>query len=364
MKIYVIAAERSGDQHAARLVTALRGINSNLYIRAVGGEALKAAGAILYLHYSAINFMGVWEVIKNIPKLNHIMQEIKADITSFAPDLVIHIDASSLNVRLAKHVKDLGIKRVYYIAPKIWAWNTSRVHKIKKLFDKLFVILPFEKEFYARYGIDAVYAGNPTYEAVNTYTSTHNVPNQQGHIALLPGSRPQEIKSTLKTFGEVVDQYPSHTFIVAAVSNVPVHFYERILAKPNVDILWDSSFEVLHGAVAALVVSGTATFETALFNVPQVVCYKTSFLTYHVAKFVIQIPFISLVNLTANREVVKELIQDDFKPEKICSELDLILPGGAKREAQLEDYKHICEMLGATNASTVAAREIAAYAGL
>jgi len=363
MKIYIIAAEKSGDQHAGALLKQLRLLSPSLEVRAVGGEDLQEAGADLFLHYQAINFMGVWEVLKNLGTINRKIAAIKADVAAFRPDAIIHVDASSLNMRIAAYAQTLGIQTLYYIAPKIWAWNTGRVHKIQKLFSKIFVIFPFEKKFYAQHNVPASYAGNPTLEAVHHYLQAHPA-ERQSYIALLPGSRVQEIRKSLDVYLAVAKRMPERQFRIAALSLLPGELYAEANACPNVELVFDDTYALLASAEAACVVSGTATLETALFGVPQVVCYRTSPLTALVGRMVIKVPFISLVNLVAEKEAVVELIQDDFNPARLQKELEAVLPGGSRREQVLADYSLLRNELGQPIASATAAREIAEYLGL
>jgi len=362
MYFYFICAERSGDKHAAALLQELKKIYPNARFRAVGGEFLQKAGANLFINYQEINYMGVWEVLKNARTLLKKIDAIASDIISQKPTVVIHIDASSLNIRIAKRLLAHPFKRVYYIAPKIWAWNTGRVKTIKKLFDKLFVIFPFEVDFYKKHGVVAVYAGNPTWESVAALAG-NEANTEKAYIALLPGSRIQEITTTLPLYTQLAEKHPELSFVIAGISALPPHVYAPASGIGNIDICWDNSFAVLQGATAAAVVSGTATFEAALLNVPQVVVYKTSWLTYWVVKMIIQVPYISLVNLVADKEVVRELIQDAFSLSNLEKELIDILPGAPGRQRVMQGYAAIKETLGPTHASERAAAEIASYLG-
>ena len=364
MKIYLIAGEKSGDQHAGALLNQLLKIIPDLEARCVGGESLKNAGGTLFLNYSEINFMGISDVVLNIIKIKSRINSIQDDIEVFMPDAIIHIDASSLNMRIAKFAKKLGIKTLYYIAPKIWAWNTKRVYELKKIFSKIFVIFPFEKKFYLSYEVPVSYAGNPSLEAISKYhLVTPKSALKAQYIALLPGSRPQEVEKTLPIYVELVKRMPSRQFRLAALSVLPINLYAPALTCSNLELIMDSPYDLLSGAEAAVVVSGTATLETALFNVPQVVCYRTSALTAFVGKLVLKIPFISLVNLVAEKEVVTELLQSDFSAKNVEAELLKIVSGGSRRAQMLKDYAAIKESLGHPNASATAAREIADFLG-
>ncbi len=361
MRIYIIAGEKSGDQHAAALLAELKKHLPGLTVRAVGGPALQATGAEIGISYEEINFMGVYEVIKNISTIRRKIKEIKQDIAAFKPDATIHVDASSLNLRLAAFVKTKQIPTLYYIAPKVWAWNTDRVYKIKPLFDKLFVILPFEKTFYERYGLKVTYAGNPTYEAVSRYKQENKPSAQPPYVALLAGSRKQEVSGILPTLVNLAQSLPETNFKLAAVSNLAPEVYAQAAKAPNITVVFDQAYNILANAEAAVVVSGTATLETALFKVPQVVIYKTSAFTAFVVGQVIKVPYISLVNLIANRAVVPELIQDDCTPDRIRQELVRIMHGGTGRAEMLSAYNEIAASMGNPHASQTAAQEIATF---
>jgi len=358
-RIYIIAAEKSGDQHAGALINSIKIKYKDCEFRGVGGQCLQERGTVLLFNYQEINFMGIWEVMKNIVLVANRIKEIKKDILEYRPDAIIHVDSSSLNMRIARFALEHKIPRIYYIAPKVWAWNTGRVFEIKKLFDLIFVIFPFEKTFYSKYNVNVVYAGNPTYEAISNYHLINNIKGK--YVALLPGSRIQEIKSVMDKFAELADKIPSINFIVAGISSIGSQPYEKIAQKTNVRIVYDATYSILSQANAAIVVSGTATFETALFNIPQVVVYKTSWLTYFLARLVLRVKYISLVNLVADKQVVKELIQHDFSVENLIIELTAILTNRSVREQILLDYSKLKEALGEPNASDVAADEIGKF---
>ncbi|MCX6217116.1 lipid-A-disaccharide synthase [Spirosoma sp.] len=362
MNYYLIAGERSGDLHGANLIKAIRRYDSGSpgdepVFRAYGGEQMEAAGAVLVRHYREMAFMGFLEVVKNLGTIRRIMRECQADLLANRPDVLILIDYAGFNLRMARFAKKHGIRVFYYISPKVWAWNQRRALKIKATVDKLFTILPFETEFFAKYDYEVEYVGNPLLDALadfhpNPAFRVENGIQDQPIIALLPGSRHQEITSILPAMLETTRQFPGYQFVLGTVSNLPDSLYRSMLADfPHVICVSDAAYDLLHIATAALVTSGTATLETALLNIPQVVCYKTTGISYAIAKNLIAVPFISLVNLIANREVVKELIQNDLTPVRITAELQRILPGEVGRDTQLADYAEVQQKMGGPGAS-------------
>jgi lipid-A-disaccharide synthase len=356
MNYYLIAGERSGDLHGANLIKAIRHQDAEATLRAYGGEQMEAAGAVLVRHYREMAFMGFLEVVKNLG-IRRIMRECQADLLASRPDVLILIDYAGFNLRMARFAKKHGIPVFYYISPKVWAWNQRRALKIKASVDKLFTILPFETEFFAKYDYKVEYVGNPLLDALADFHPDPAFREEKGIgdrpvIALLPGSRHQEITSILPAMLEATRQFPSYQFVVGTVSNLPESLYDGLLANyPGIIRVSDAAYDLLHIATAALVTSGTATLETALLNIPQVVCYKTTGISYAIAKRLIAVPFISLVNLIADREVVRELIQRDLTPQQIAAELQRILPGERSRETQLAGYAQIQQKMGAPGAS-------------
>ena len=363
MKLYIVAGERSGDQHAGRLLSELRALRPDITMRGVGGECMQEAGVGLYQHYREISFMGVYEVARKLGTLLSALTNTRNDLVTFAPDAVLLVDFGGFNMRLAKQAKKLGLPVYYYITPKVWAWNTSRVKAINALINLCLVILPFEVDFFAKHGVKSEYVGNPTVDAVASFVPdlVFKIKNRIGDkpvIAILPGSRKQEIEGILHMMVSVAPAFPSHRFVVAAVSNLPSAYYGQFTRNDTIGIVYDDTFNLLAIAEAALVTSGTATLETALFDVPQVVCYKTTALTALVAWIVMKVKFISLVNLIADREVVRELIQSDFVPANILSELKAVIAGGAKREAVLQGYGELRAKLGSPGGSRIAAERL------
>ncbi|GAB3896208.1 lipid-A-disaccharide synthase [Spirosoma agri] len=364
MNYYLIAGERSGDLHGANLIRAIRRHDSDAQCRAYGGEQMEEAGAVLVRHYRDMAFMGFLEVVKNLVTIRRIMRECQDDLLTHRPDALILIDYAGFNLRMARFAKKHGIRVFYYISPKVWAWNQRRALKIKETVDRLFTILPFETEFFATYDYKVEYVGNPLLDAFADFEPDPDFRaklklDERPVIALLPGSRRQEITSILPAMLAATRQFPNHQFVVGTVSNLPAPLYGNLLGGyPTVKRVSDSAYDLLTVATAALVTSGTATLETALFNVPQVVCYKTTTVSYAIAKRLIAVPFIALVNLIANREVVKELIQNDLTADHIADELRAVLPGGPRREAQLTGYADVQEKMGEPGASERAGKRM------
>lgn len=358
MKYYIIAGERSGDLHGSNLIKAILQKDANAQIRAWGGDMMQEAGATLVKHYKDIAFMGFAEVIKNLPTILGLLSFCKKDIQAYQPDVVILIDYAGFNMRVAKFVKSIGIKTFYYISPKVWAWNQSRALNIKKFVDRMFVIFPFEKDFFKKYDYEVDYVGNPLFDAIADFQPKPNFRKearvgQKPIIALLPGSRHQEVAKILPMMVAQAYNFPDYQFVIAGVSNLPKELYARWQSIFPIKVVYDDAYNLLSVADAALVTSGTATLETALLNVPQVVCYKTSGISFAIAKMVIKVPYISLVNLVAQKKVVPELIQNDLNNITVQEELNKILtPEG--RQAQLEGYAEVKALLGDKGASAKA----------
>ena len=357
MKYYLIAGERSGDLHGANLLKGIKANDPNAEFRGWGGDMMQAEGMELVTHYKDTAFMGFLEVALNLHKISGFLKKCKADILNYKPDVVILIDYPGFNLRIAAFAKKEGIKTFYYISPKVWAWNQKRALKIKQNVDKMFVIFPFEIDFYKKFDYEVDYVGNPLMDAIEAFHPDpnfkvkHNLHTDKPVIALLPGSRKQEIIGMLDLMLSVQPHFPEYQFVIAGVKNLPSSLYEKYLSEGKGSIVYEATYDVLSIAEAALVTSGTATLETALLNIPEVVCYKTSGFSYAIAKRLIRVKFISLVNLIMDKLVVKELIQDDLNEQMIVNELKAILPGGAKRVQQLEDYKKLQELVGGSGAS-------------
>ena len=356
MKYYLIAGERSGDLHGSNLIKAIKQHDPEAEFRAWGGDMMQAAGATLVKHYAEMAFMGFWEVAKNLGTISGFLKACKADLLSYQPDVLILIDYAGFNMRMARFAHENGFQTFYYISPKVWAWNQNRALKLKRDVDKLFVIFPFEYAFFNRFDYEVVYVGNPLFDAIADFTPNPNflVENkldpQKPVIALLPGSRRQEVEQMLTLMTSIKPQFSGYQYVIAGVSNLPNELYQPF-EKEGIKRVTDNAYNLLSVATAALVTSGTATLETALFEVPQVVCYKTGALSYLIAKNLIRVPYISLVNLVAEKEAVKELIQNDLTSQNLAEELRAVLPNGARREAQLQDYRHVKALLGEKGAS-------------
>lgn len=347
MKYYIIAGEASGDLHGSNLIKELQQLDTDANIRCWGGDKMQATGATLVKHYKELAFMGFAEVIKNLPAILKNIQFCKNDISSFNPDVIIFIDYPGFNLRIAKWAKEKDFKTVFYISPQVWAWKESRVKNIKRSIDKMIVILPFEKEFYRKWNYEVEYVGHPLVEVIDNFKKNHpEIQVSQNTIALLPGSRKQEINTKLPVMLEASKNFPDYTFIVAKAPSIENNFYEGFIKDhANVKLITNETYSLLMKSEAALVTSGTATLETALFGVPEIVCYKASNISYQIAKRLVKLKFICLVNLIMNREVVKELIQNDLTPEKITSELKKILSDAERREKMQADYLQLKKLL-------------------
>lgn len=378
MKYYIIAGEASGDLHGSNLVKELRKLDENAVIRSWGGDLMQAAGAEVVKHYRDLAFMGFVEVIKNLPTILRNLKFCKEDILQFQPDVLLLIDYPGFNLRIAKWAKEQGLKIIYYISPQVWAWKEGRVKGIKKHVDKMLVILPFEKDFYSKWDYKVEYIGHPLVQVIDEFRheekelvikragNSESLVNQHSKeiIALLPGSRKQEIMVKLPIMLEVSKQFIQFEFIVAQAPSIPFEFYEEIIkAYPNVAVaLSGQTYHLLSIARAALVTSGTATLETALFGVPQVVCYKGSNISYQIAKRLVKIKYISLVNLIMDKPIVKELIQNDLTVANINTELNAILNNPQRVQQIKSDYAELKTLLRqGGNASARAAQEIVGF---
>lgn len=350
MKFYIIAGERSGDLHGSNLIKALRLQQADIEIRCWGGDAMENAGGDLVVHYKEMAYMGFWEVFKHLGTIRKKIKFCKEDILHFKPDAIILIDYAGFNMRIAKFAKTHNIPVHYYISPKVWAWNQKRAYKIKKNVDYMYVILPFEKGFYSRYNFDVDYVGNPLLDAIRDFNPSQNFAFKDV-IAVLPGSRQQEVEHMLENLQKVTQEFPKEYFVVAGVNNLDTSLYLKVENQPNVSLVFDETYDLLSNAKAALVTSGTATLETALFNVPQVVVYKTGKISYTIAKQVVKVEFISLVNLILEKEAVKELIQENFTVDNLAAELRKILPNGENRNKILKDYGVLKDLMGDENTS-------------
>ena len=360
MKYYIIGGEASGDLHGSNLIKELRKNDNGAIIRCWGGEKMETAGAVLIKHYRELAFMGFTEVIKNLPTIFKNIAFCKKDITHFEPDVLILIDYPGFNMRIAKWAHLQKIKIVYYISPQIWAWKENRVHAIKRDVDKMLVILPFEKDFYKKFNVKVDYVGHPLAEVISNFNTANPNIQKEKIIALLPGSRKQEILIKLPIMLQVATYFPDYKFVVAKAPGLDNAFYQELLQPyKNVSAVADETYNLLAKATAAMVTSGTATLETALFKVPQIICYKGGKISYEIAKRLIKIKYIGLVNLIMNKEVVKELIQDELNVKNLVTELRLILENEEKINTIKKDYDNLFNLLqGSGNASANAAKKI------
>lgn len=369
MKYYIISGEASGDLHGSNLIKALHAQDTHAHIRCWGGDKMEAAGAALVKHYRELAFMGFVEVLKNISTILKNLSFCKEDILQFQPDVLVLIDYPGFNLRIAKWAKENNIKVIYYISPQVWAWKENRVKMMKQCIDKMLVILPFEKAYYQnKWNWEVDYVGHPLVEEIengqwNVENETWKMKREKPVIAVLPGSRKQEILKKLPVMLEVSKAFPDYEFVVAKAPGLEDSFYQSLIKDyHNVSSVSNQTYPLLRQSTAALVTSGTATLETALFGVPEVVCYKGNEISYQIAKRLINIKYISLVNLIMDKEVVKELIQHEMNAEQLTTELKKILPGTAAREQMLKDYQQLKELLSAGgNASAKAASLIVGF---
>ena len=367
MKYYIIAGEASGDLHGSNLMKALYQEDSDADIRFWGGDLMESVGGTLVKHYRELAFMGFIEVVFNLKTILGNIKVCKKDILKFQPDVIIFIDYPGFNMRIAKWAKEIGIKTHYYISPQIWAWKENRIKDIKRDVDKMYVILPFEKDFYeSKHNYPVTFVGHPLIDAIYNQKAivlddfrTQNNLSDKPIIALLPGSRKQEITKMLSIMLSVVDDFPDYQFVIAGAPSQDYSFYESFITNSNIKFISNKTYDLLKIATAALVTSGTATLETALFKVPEVVCYKGSWASYQIAKRIITLKYISLVNLIMDEEVVTELIQDDFNTINLKKELVKLL-APAHREQLLKKYNLLETKLGGTGASKKTARLIVA----
>jgi len=357
MKYYIIAGEASGDLHGSNLIKELRKTDPGTEVRCWGGDLMKEAGGVLVKHYKELAFMGFVEVLSNLRTIFRNLEFCRQDIQSWKPDALILVDYPGFNMRIAKWAHQQGLKVIYYISPQVWAWKENRVRQIKEYVDKMLVILPFEKEFYRRWNFEVEYVGHPLVEVIDRFLADERlhamqtlspIPDTSSRpiIALLPGSRRQEILKKLPLMLEVCHHFPDHLFVVAKAPGLEDEFYHDMLKEhPNVSSVRNETYALLSKARAACVTSGTATLETALFGVPEIVCYKGSALSYQIAKRLIKVKYISLVNLIMDKLVVKELIQDDLTPENLRKELDHLLNDSQQLQQLRADYKALKELL-------------------
>lgn len=363
MKYYIIAGEASGDLHGANLIASLKKKDSRAKIRAWGGNLMKKQGATLVKHYRDLAFMGFVEVLLHLRTILRNLRFCKRDIMRFKPDAIILIDYPGFNMKIAKFAHKHGIKVYYYISPQVWAWKKRRVHTIKEVVDKMLVILPFEKDFYDEYRVDAHFVGHPLLDELskvryinkNNFVRQNKLNSKKEIIALLPGSRKQEVGRMLEVMLKVVDKFPEYQFVIGCAPSLPEEYYKSLIGNENVQLVFNKTYQLLQVASAALVTSGTATLETALLYVPEVVCYKGNKISYLIAKNLIKVKYISLVNLIMDKPVVKELIQNDLTPENVETELKQLLTNHKVQRQLLDDYEDLRYKLGNAGASNNAA---------
>ena len=365
MKYYIIAGEASGDLHAANLMKALKKKDPQADFRFWGGDLMQDVGGTLVKHYKELAFMGFIEVVMNLRTILKNITLCKKDITNYNPDVIIFVDYPGFNLRIAKWAKTEGYKTHYYISPQIWAWKEGRIKDIKRDVDAMYVILPFEKEFYEdKHNFPVHFVGHPLIDAIaqkqlinpSDFKAEFNLDNRP-IIALLPGSRKQEISKMLEVMLSVTKDFKDYQFVIAGAPSQDAAFYSKFTKKQNVNLVMNRTYDILSLATAALVTSGTATLETALFKVPEVVCYKGSTISYQIAKRVINLEYISLVNLIMDKPVVKELIQSEFNTKTLKKELSIILDE-TNRQNLFLDYYDLEKKLGGAGASDKTAQLI------
>lgn len=367
MRYYLIAGESSGDLHGANLIQALKTEDAQAEFRIVGGDQMEeAAGQRALIHTSETAFMGFVEVLKNLSTIQKNFKKVKEDLLRYRPDTVILIDFPGFNLRIASFAKKHNIKVCYYISPKIWAWNQGRVHKIKKIVDHMFCILPFEVDFYKRFGMKVDYVGNPLLDAISQHTFNPNFRSENNLgkapiIALLPGSRKMEIEQLLPDMIAMYYYFPKHQLVIAGAPNFDEAYYKSYLQDLDIPVIFDQTYDLLKNSEAAIVTSGTATLETAILKVPQVVVYKGHSISVMIARRLIKVRFISLVNLINDYLSVIELIQNDCNPDEIREELDRLLNNTTHRNSVLENYENLADKLGSPGASQRTAKLIYKY---
>jgi lipid-A-disaccharide synthase len=367
MKYYLVAGEASGDLHGANLMKALKEKDPQAEFRFFGGDLMKAEGGALVKHYADMGFMGFIEVAANLRTIFKNLKFCKDDIAAWQPDVLILIDFPGFNLKIAEFAKKSGLLVCYYISPKVWAWNQKRVLKIKRVVDHMLCILPFEVDFYKKWGMLVDYIGNPLLDAVTAFKPDEtflakNKLEGKKIVALLPGSRKQEISRLLPEMAGLIEKFPNYQFVIAGAPTFKQDYYTQFFGEQTIPVVFNATYDLLRNAHAAIVASGTATLETALFDKPQVVVYKGHPISINIARLVIKVKFISLVNLIMDRAMVKELIQQDCSVENIAAELDKLLNNKSYREQMLAGYDQLDIKLGTPGASAKAAGLIIKYA--
>lgn len=368
-KFYIIAGEPSGDLHASNLMKAMLVERPDCEFRFWGGDEMIKVSNTCVKHIKELAFMGFVEVLLNIKTIFKNLKFCKDDILKYKPDALILVDYPGFNLRIAKWAHEQNIKVIYYISPQIWAWKQNRVHTIKKVVDEMYVILPFEQEFYKKFDFNVTYIGHPLLDAIENYKKLNEIDlstfieenklSNKPIIAVLPGSRKQEVSKKLPIMLDALKDFKEYQIVIAGAPNLESDFYQPYIERSNdLHLVHDQTYILLSCAEVAVVTSGTATLETALFEVPEVVCYIGSPISYLIAKQLIKIKFISLVNLIMNREVVKELIQSECNPKTIKNEINQLLTGKPKREQMLNNYKELKKILGEGGASKKIAQSL------
>ncbi len=366
MRYYIIAGEASGDLHASNLMREINAIDRTAHFRCWGGELMEAQGGTLVKHYRELAFMGFIEVVAHLHEILGNLRMCEADMLTFRPDAVILVDYPGFNLRMARFAARHGLTVFYYISPQVWAWKSSRVKTIRRCVHRMFVILPFEEEFYQRYGYKVEFVGHPLLDIIpgkepragpDEFRRRHQL-DLRPIVALLPGSRRMEVRKMAKIMVNVSADFPEYQFVVAGAPSLPDSFYQEILAGTDVRFVLNQTYNLLRQSAAALVTSGTATLETALWNVPQVVCYRGNWLSYQIARQLVHIPYISLVNLITGKQVVTELIQAKLTRDNLRTELTKILQEGPYRTSVLSGYSDLITRLGGPGASSRAAKSM------
>jgi len=366
MKYYLVAGEASGDLHGANLMKAVKELDPEAEFRFFGGDLMEAEAQEPVKHYAEMAYMGIVEVVLNLPTILKNMDLCKKDILAWQPDVLILIDFPGFNLKIAEFAKKNGFLVCYYISPKVWAWNQKRVLKIKKIVDHLFCILPFEVDFYKKWGMNVDYVGNPLLDAISAFKPNRaflgeTLLENKTLIALLPGSRKQEVSRMLPPMLAVAANYPDYQFVIAGAPSFKPEYYTQFVGDSQIPVLFGSTYDLLANVQAAIVASGTATLETALFHVPQVVVYKGNPIFIAVARLIVKTRFISLVNLIMDKLIVKELIQDDCTPQTIDTELDKLLGNKPYRQQMLDGYRQLDKRMGKPGASEHTAKLIIKY---
>jgi len=367
MRYYIIAGERSGDLHGSNLISAIRTHDPAAVFRGFGGDFMKEAGLDLVVHYEQMAFMGLKALVTNAWTIYQKIKFCKEDISAFKPDVIILIDYGGFNRRIAKFGKKNGLKVFYYIPPKVWAWYTSRAWELKANVDRMFVILPFEKAFYKKFDFDVDYVGNPVLDSVKAFQpdpdflKKYEFTTGKTIVALLPGSRQMELKKIVPLMAAVVHANPQYQFAVAAIQSLPPELYTSLREIASVKFIFDGTYDLLSHAGAAIVTSGTATLETGLFKVPQVVVYKAGKLELAIIRSMVKVTFISLVNLIADKQVVKELIQEQATPDDVNGELTKLVENSSYRKEMLLEYDRVYKILDTGSASANTARLMVTY---